>query len=128
MYQESLLNPNARSPVGAEGIAQFMPATWKETLAGMKVGFTERTNASVAIQAGAYYMAQLRSKWTSERTEADRMRFSQGSYNAGFGRVLGGQRRCGNHVEWSRIRNCVPAETRSYVDRIWGYWKQWLIG
>lgn len=29
-YQESHLKPNAVSPVGAAGVAQFMPATWRQ--------------------------------------------------------------------------------------------------
>lgn len=73
-------------------------------------------------------MGVLRSKWTSERAEDNRMRWSQGSYNAGFGGVLAAQSRCGGTLEWEDVKTCVPTETRIYVDRIWRYYKQWLIG
>lgn len=126
LYQESLLDPAAVSPAGAVGIAQFMAGTWEEVLRQMDEPYVPRTVASVSIRAGAFYMAQLRAKWTAERPEAERMKLAQGSYNAGFGRVLAGQRQCGG-VLWEEISPCVPRETQTYVERIWRYWKQWAL-
>lgn len=135
LYQESLLDPNARSPAGAEGIAQFMPRTWEDTLRSMGLGWAERTNASVAIQAGAYYMMTLRNKWVSERAEKERMQLAQASYNAGFGNIYRAQKLCNMEASWDRIKECLSRvtgrhskETIIYVDRIWRYWKQWSIG
>ena len=49
-YQESQLNQNAKSPVGAIGVMQVMPATGKD----MKVGDITETEAN--IHAGIKYM------------------------------------------------------------------------
>ena len=49
-YQESQLNQNAKSPVGAIGVMQLMPATGKE----MKVG--DITEIEANIHAGIKYM------------------------------------------------------------------------
>ena len=49
-YQESQLDQNAKSPVGAIGVMQVMPATGKE----MKVGDVTKTDAN--IHAGIKYM------------------------------------------------------------------------
>ena len=49
-YQESQLNQNAKSPVGAIGVMQLMPATGKD----MKVGDITQTEAN--IHAGIKYM------------------------------------------------------------------------
>ena len=55
-FQESMLNQEARSPVGAIGIMQLMPATGKE----LKVG--DITIAEPNVHAGTKYMDQLMAK------------------------------------------------------------------
>lgn len=124
-YQESLLRPDARSPVGAEGIAQFMPATAKEVWAAMGLGVVDRRVADTSILAGAYYMARLRRIWKSERPEGDRRELAQASYNAGAGSILRAQKRCHNARHWPQIKKCLffitgkhSRETITYVERI----------
>ncbi len=53
MQQESGFNPNAVSSAGAEGIAQFMPAT------ATSIGLSDPFNPDQAIPAAAKYDAQL---------------------------------------------------------------------
>ncbi|MCT4627952.1 transglycosylase SLT domain-containing protein [Halodesulfovibrio sp.] len=67
LYQESMLNPKAVSPVGAKGLAQFMPATWKEIATLRGYGYASPHSPKYAIDAGAYYMAKLRRGWSSPR-------------------------------------------------------------
>lgn len=94
-----------------------MPATWDE-VAGT-LGFEASPHsARHAIPAGAYYMRRLYRGWTSKRPVEDRKRLAEASYNAGFGGVLGAQRRCGGAIRYTGIEPCLPEETRKYVHRI----------
>jgi membrane-bound lytic murein transglycosylase MltF len=82
-YQESQLNQNAKSPVGAIGVMQVMPATGAE----LKVGDIKVTEPN--IHAGAKYMDQLMTKYFSDAnfSENDRSLFAFASYDAGPGNI-----------------------------------------
>jgi Transglycosylase SLT domain/D-alanyl-D-alanine carboxypeptidase/Putative Flp pilus-assembly TadE/G-like len=95
LYAESNFNPFARSPAGAEGIAQFMPGT----AAGL--GLVDPFDPKAAIDAQAHLMRDLLGRFGS-------VPLALAAYNAGAGAVAA----CG----------CVPPypETRAYVARILG--------
>lgn len=125
LYQESRLDPQAVSPVGATGLAQFMPATWAEMQRRLGLEGVAPTHARHAIDAGAFYMARLRGEWSAPRPFMDRHRLAQASYNAGLGSLLAAQRRCGGVNPYCGIIRCLPdvtgrhsAETITYVERI----------
>jgi len=110
LYQESRLRPDAVSPVGAAGLAQFMPATWREVSRELGlVGLSPHSD--VAIHAGAYYMAKLARGWTTPRPLMERHRLAQASYNAGAGNILRAQARCHGARDWAEIAPCLPAVT-----------------
>lgn len=130
-WQESRLNPLAKSPVGAEGIAQFMPGTWVEIQGKMQMAPVPRNDEGASILAGAYYMAQLRKQWTSKRPEKDRHSLALASYNGGLGNILSSQRRCDMAVLYEPIMACLhlitgqhAAETRGYAPAIYKWWQQ----
>lgn len=129
LYQESLLKPDAVSPVGAMGLAQFMPGTWREVSRKLGVQGLSPHMVEPAIEAGAYYMASLRRQWSAPRPQDDRLRLAQASYNAGLGNILAAQRKCGGPPLYADIIACLPAitgrhsrETTTYVDRIRRWW------
>ena len=95
LYVESDFNPFARSPAGAQGIAQFMPGT------AAAYGLRNPYDASAAIDAQAHLMHDLLRQFGS-------VPLALAAYNAGPGAVS----RCG----------CIPPypETRGYVARILG--------
>ena len=69
LWQESRLDPSAVSPAGARGIAQFMPATWRDVVARLDLPRgADPHEARFAIDAGAYYMASLRRAWYAKRS------------------------------------------------------------
>ena len=82
-YQESQLNQNARSQVGAIGVMQVMPATAKD----MKVGDITETEAN--IHAGIKYMRWMIDHFYDNEpmTKQDKALFAFASYNAGAGRI-----------------------------------------
>ena len=90
---ESNLNPNAKSPVGAEGVMQFMLNTWKEEKEILKFD-GDITNPDLNIGAGIHYMSRLWKMWKAERTFDDRWSYALASYNGGAGNVLAAQRLC----------------------------------
>lgn len=73
-YQESRFNPSARSPVGALGLMQFMPATAKELN-------IDPLNPAQSIAAAGRYMAQL-------HKQAGSWKGAVAAYNWGIGNVL----------------------------------------
>ena len=126
LYQESRLRPDAVSPVGAAGLAQFMPGTWRDVVRELRLPAGVSPHSAIAIDAGAYYMAKLRRAWTTPRPPEERQRLAQASYNAGLGNILRAQARCDGARDWGGIAPCLvsvtgprnAAETRGYVDAI----------
>jgi membrane-bound lytic murein transglycosylase MltF len=82
-YQESTLNQDAKSHVGAIGVMQVMPATGAE----LKVGDIHKAEPN--IHAGAKYMDQLMTKYFQDAKfdEQNRTLFAFASYNAGPGNI-----------------------------------------
>ncbi|MCJ2164656.1 MULTISPECIES: transglycosylase SLT domain-containing protein [unclassified Pseudodesulfovibrio] len=111
LYQESQLNPEAVSPVGARGLAQFMPGTWDDVCRQLGYGRVSPHLVKQAVNAGAYYMVRLRNAWTSPRPEIDRWDLARASYNAGFGNILKAQGLAGGASRYADIIAALPSVT-----------------
>ena len=120
---ESNLNPKAKSRVGAKGIMQIMPATYKEIL--KKNPYLPKTDEPRwNIAAGIFYDRMMYRKWKEKKTlpTTERLSLSFASYNAGLGTMLKAYKKAKKeHVdikEWHQIKPYAPGETRFYVKRI----------
>ena len=126
---ESGLQVDARSRVGAIGLMQVMPRTFKDIRQRnpeIKGGLDQpRWN----IAAGVWYDRQNFVLWRELRPLIDKLKFMFASYNAGRGNVLRAQRLAlADGLDgrlWSSIQDRLPAvtgrhsrETLRYVDRI----------
>jgi membrane-bound lytic murein transglycosylase MltF len=82
-YQESTLDHSVRSPVGAIGVMQVMPATGKD----LKVG--DITLIEPNVHAGVKYMRFMMDQYFKDEPMDDlnKMLMTFASYNAGPGRV-----------------------------------------
>ncbi len=123
MCAESRFNPDAKSPVGAEGLAQIMPATYANIVRDLKWDSSVSAfNPERAIRAGSYYQGNSRRAWNPEkRTPKDRNDLGLCSYNRGFGNCIKDQRECGDGVLWSQIAPCTALhtlETINYINKI----------
>lgn len=131
---ESNLNPNAVSPVNAQGLCQFMPATWSETERLLNIDGNP-FHPELNIQFAAFYMMRQEKFWSSERPAADRTSLAMASYNAGAGHILKSQRICGGKNLYKDIIPCLEdvtgrhsEETTNYVKRIWNNYVMMLYG
>jgi len=126
-YQESALNQNAKSPVGAIGVMQLMPATGKD----MKVG--DITEIEPNIHAGIKYMRWMMDHYYGKEpmTKLDKALFAFASYNAGAGRISSlrkeATRRGLDPNVWFQNVEYVAAEkigqeTVTYVSNIYKYY------
>lgn len=102
IQQESGFNPNAGSPAGAEGIAQFMPAT----AASMGINPYDPVQA---LNGAARMMASLSSQYGGDYSKA------LAAYNAGSGAVDAAVAQGGGN--WLAF---MPTETQNYVAIIMG--------
>ena len=102
IWKESRFNPNAVSPVGAEGIAQFMPGTARER------GLADPFDPEQAVPKAAHFLAELRKRFGNWGLAA-------AAYNGGPNRLAG----------WLAARTAgqsrfLPMETENYVLLITG--------
>lgn len=88
VQQESAFNPKAVSPVGAQGLGQAMPKTWKWY---QDIGWVPRGaspfDPGPAIQGLQSFQGWLEARW-QRRGAADWQERSWASYNAGEGNIL----------------------------------------
>jgi hypothetical protein len=97
LWQESRFRSSEVSHVGAQGIAQFMPATAAE------VGLDDPFDPFKALPASAKFLGKLRSEFGN-------LGLAAAAYNAGSGRIQ----------KWLSGRGGLPRETRNYVRIITG--------
>lgn len=98
IWKESSFNPNAVSPVGAQGIAQFMPATAKER------GLDDPFEPQQALPASAAFLSDL-------HKALGNLGLAAAAYNAGEARVR----------RWLAGEGSLPEETRHYVHSVTGH-------
>ncbi|MEU3634096.1 bifunctional lytic transglycosylase/C40 family peptidase [Streptomyces fradiae] len=104
LQQESGFNPKARSPVGAQGIAQFMPSTWeKHGIDGNGDGRRDVWDPEDAIPSSAKYLCSLAAD--VKDVPGDRQHNMLAAYNAGPGAV----RKYGGVPPYKETRNYVRA-------------------
>lgn len=126
---ESRLIKNATSKVGAKGIMQIMPETFKEIKRKSRDLKGSRGHPKWNIAAGIWYNRSLWKMWKAERPLQDRLDFMFGSYNAGKGNILKAQKIAKKQNmdpnSWksivktlSRITGKHSTETIGYVDKI----------
>jgi membrane-bound lytic murein transglycosylase MltF len=84
-FQESGFDQNVRSPVGAIGVMQVMPAT----AADRAVGIPDIEDLENNIHAGTKYLYVLRGHYFSDEAmdPTERMLFTMAGYNAGPNRI-----------------------------------------
>jgi len=114
LFQESQFNESAVSPVGAQGIAQFMPATWATWGRDENGdGKADPFDMQDAIPAAARFDAHLADMVAA--VPGDRTELMLAAYNAGPGAVL-------------QYQGVPPfQETQAYVRTITDLASQWSV-
>ncbi len=126
-YQESQLDQNAKSPVGAIGVMQVMPAT------GQEMGVGDITEIEPNIHAGVKYIRFMIDRYYANEPMDMETKglFAFASYNAGPGRIGQLRKRAAergldpnkwfNNVEIVAAE-AVGRETVQYVANIYKYY------
>jgi membrane-bound lytic murein transglycosylase MltF len=125
-YQESRLNQQAKSPVGAVGIMQVMPATGKE----LNVGDIHQIEPN--IHAGVKYVRFMMDKYYAQEPmdALNKGLFTFASYNAGPGRItqlrkIAKERGLDPNLWFNNVElvaaEKIGRETVTYVSNIYKY-------
>jgi membrane-bound lytic murein transglycosylase MltF len=131
-YQESRLDQNAKSTVGAIGVMQVMPATGKE----LNVG--DITQMDPNIHAGVKYVRFMIDQYYKNEPMDDLNKglFAFASYNAGAGRVAGlrkeaAKRGLDPNVWFHNVERIaaekIGRETVTYVSNIYKYYVAYTL-
>ncbi len=106
---ESSFDPAARSPVGALGLFQLMPAT-AASLGLFLYPLDQRTDPAVSAMAAAIHLRRLHARFGD-------WPLALAAYNAGEGAVRRALRTHGA-ADFAGIAPHLPAETRAYVPKV----------
>ena len=119
IYAESFGIPNIVSHSGAQGLAQFMPITWKTAQQFGWVDWgADPTDPAQALKAQRKYMDYLYNKpyVASAPDRIERLRRTVAAYNMGHGNLYKRLRDYGS--DWE---NHIPDETKQYLEKIFNY-------
>jgi len=131
-YQESRLDQNARSHVGAIGVMQVMPATGRE----LNVGDIGRVDANV--HAGVKFIRRIVDRYyvNEPMDDLNKVLFAFAAYNAGPARVRqlrreAGERGLDPNVWFNNVERVaserIGRETVTYVSNIYKYYVTYLL-
>ena len=127
---ESAFNPNAKSPRGAMGLGQLMPATAEELGLSLK---EDHSSGSILhpesnLNASARYLRKLFDKYVGEGIPSEEAwNFAAGAYNAGMGNIDRAMERVSGKIvkNWDQVAEVLPevtgkysSETIKYVNRL----------
>lgn len=104
IFKESRFDGAAVSPVGAQGIAQFMPYTARER------GLADPFDITEAIRHSALYLRDL-------KAELGNWGLAAAAYNGGINRVK----------RWRAVGGSLPFETENYVLSITAHSADWFL-
>ena len=90
-YVESKFDTTARSGMGAQGLMQIMPATYRHTLARMGAPDTMAQSVELDIKVAVRYLDEL-SGLFGFINEKERMNYILGSYNGGSNHIFDAMR------------------------------------
>ncbi|MEH6609777.1 MAG: transglycosylase SLT domain-containing protein [Halioglobus sp.] len=116
--RESAFFPGARSPVGARGLMQIMPATGKQVASslGRKHSTSALYEVEHNVQLGSAYYRQLLDRFSGNRI------FALAAYNAGPHRVDRWKKNSNANVAVEVWVETIPfRETRNYVQAVLSY-------
>ncbi len=118
--QESAWNPKARSPVGAAGLMQVMPATAQHTVKVYSLpGYSNSSqllDPETNIQIGTKYLESVYQQFGQNRI------FSSAAYNAGPSRVKTWLGNSAGRLDSVAFIETIPfSETRNYVKNVLAY-------
>jgi membrane-bound lytic murein transglycosylase F len=112
---ESNLDPKAASRVGARGVMQLMPSTFRE-VKSRNPEMQRIDDAEWNIAAGVYYDRQLWQRWERDSIDAYRQELMLASYNAGRGTIHSAQSVARNEKfddrAWTSIETVAPKVRR----------------
>lgn len=130
---ESAFKASATSPVGAQGLAQVMPGTFRDIARASGI-VGDPYDPEVNLMAGAWYMARQRAIFKAPRPETDRHNLACGAYNAGAGNIIRAQRLAGDPSGWEPVASVLPqvtgrhaTETVNYVKRIRATYRRYIL-
>ena len=107
---ESSFDAKARSPAGAAGLFQLMPATARSLDLSVGLLRDERLQPDKNARAAAHYLRQLHNRFGD-------WRLTLAAYNAGEGRVAELLRKQKART-FDEIAHRLPAETQMYVPKV----------
>jgi soluble lytic murein transglycosylase len=118
--QESLYDPEARSPADAYGLMQLLPIT-AQRVAGGPVALEELRDPQRNITLGTRYLAQLFSRFGGDELKAI------AAYNGGEAAVEKWQRRFAGRERDEFVESISYRETRDYVKKVIGGYRRYQM-